>query len=67
MKTHRDPENTVFCSLCFVAHILTANDSLLKVWCVHSKMLYDDTQYPLTLAVADHAIWGINSFVILWR
>ena len=33
----------------------------------HNKLLYDDTQYVLALAVADNAIFGVQSFKDLWQ
>ena len=33
----------------------------------HGKLLYDDTQYLLALAIADHAIYGIDSVEDLWE
>jgi hypothetical protein len=51
VKNNRDPENTVY----------GASTSQ------HGKLLYDDTQYLLALALADHAIFGIDSFDDLWQ
>lgn len=33
----------------------------------HGKLLYDDTQYLLALALADKAIFGVNSVEDLWQ
>ena len=33
----------------------------------HGTLLYDDTQYLLALALADNAIWGIDTFDDLWQ
>lgn len=33
----------------------------------HGTLLYDDTQYLLALAVADNAIWGIETSNDLWH
>ncbi|KAL2036358.1 hypothetical protein N7G274_010925 [Stereocaulon virgatum] len=33
----------------------------------HSKLLYDDTQHLIALALADNAFWGIDSFEDLWQ
>ncbi len=33
----------------------------------YSIPLYDDTQYLLALALADNAIWGIESLDDLWQ
>ena len=33
----------------------------------HGILLYDDTQYLLALALADNAIWGIDTFDDLWQ
>ena len=32
----------------------------------HGKLLYDDTQYLLALAIADHAIYGIETVDDFW-
>ena len=51
MKNNRDPENTVY----------GASTSQ------HGKLLYDDTQYLLALALADKAFWGIDSVEDFWQ
>lgn len=33
----------------------------------HSTLLHDDTQFLLALAIADHAIWGVNTLDDLWQ
>ena len=33
----------------------------------HGKLLYDDTQYLLALAIADHAIYGIDTVDDFWN
>ena len=33
----------------------------------HGKLLYDDTQYLLALALADKAFWGIESAKDFWQ
>lgn len=33
----------------------------------HGKLLYDDTQYLLALALADKAFWGIGSVEDFWQ
>lgn len=51
VKNNRDPENTVY----------GASTSQ------HGKLLYDDTQYLLALALADKAFWGIDSVEDFWQ
>jgi hypothetical protein len=33
----------------------------------HGTLLHDDTQFLLALAIADHAIWGVNTLDDLWQ
>lgn len=33
----------------------------------HGTLLYDDTQFRLALAIADQAIWGMNTLDDLWQ
>lgn len=33
----------------------------------HNTLLHDDTQFLLALAIADHAIWGVNTLDDLWQ
>lgn len=33
----------------------------------HRKLLYDDIPYPLALALADEAFWGIDSVEDFWQ
>ncbi|MCJ1359649.1 MAG: hypothetical protein MMC33_009651, partial [Icmadophila ericetorum] len=51
VKNNRDPENTVY----------GASTSQ------HGKLLYDGTQYLLALALADKAIFGVNSAEDMWQ
>ena len=33
----------------------------------HGTLLHDDTQFLLALAIADHAIWGVDTLDDLWQ
>ena len=71
VKNNRDPENTVYGP--FQSHLPS---SKLTILCLGrygastsqlGTLLYDDTQYLLALALADNAIWGIETFDDLWQ
>lgn len=70
MKNNRDPENVVYGSFYPLAGGFANTVCLGRFGAPtsqHGTLLHDDTQFPLALAIADHAIWGVNPLDDLWQ
>lgn len=71
VKNNRDPENTVYCSPHLSSWCVVSDDALSLRYGAstsqHNKLLRDDTQYLLALALADKAFWKISSPEDLWE
>lgn len=71
VKNNRDPENTVYYPLLPYVRSIGLTTFFFGRYGAstsqHGTLLYDDTQFLLSLAVADNAIWGINSLDNFWQ
>ena len=56
-----------FYRLCYPSAKNRLSDSFGSSTSQHCKLLHDDTQYLLALAIADKAIYGVNSVEEFWE
>ena len=66
-KNNRDPKNIVYGFYIFLKLFTDDIKSYGSSITQHGKLLYDDTQYLLAMAVGDQALFGINSILDLWQ